>query len=416
MSHGKNYWRAVRAGWAKYLEDDVLSVADRRKYSDDDMMSLSVDVGSLRRLSVLIEQGTVAQSRVEEVPTALFHGDPFGGECYPISRFGSRADAGSTATVPDPGGDVEDIARPVHLSPEVVDSLRDTAAEMADLAAAVARQTPDFCKRSVLDAMKIERRLRQMARLLGGEQPGLPPGCEAGLASRVRLPRPPPTTEAVLKWEAHDQADALRLIAEAADQAVGAPDTTRVSLNDFHRKNIERQHEAFAPPHSLMALVVCVQEEVGELAAAVLGVTGEKARKAHLTRDDVLDAVADAMTYLSLVAGSVGCDDLEGLLYRTFDMVSDRAGSAVRLGAKNTAQAPLSEDSDLIDEDPLPATLDPRQWRSYSDGTFDAKAPGAIAWVERLRCPRDVWAVLHGWPELARSPGCGSAHGKDGEG
>jgi len=45
--------------------------------------------------------------------------------------------------------------------------------------------------------------------------------------------------------------------------------------------------------------VICVQEEVGELAAAILGVTGEKKRKAHLTNADVLDAVADAITYLS---------------------------------------------------------------------------------------------------------------------
>ena len=75
-----------------------------------------------------------------------------------------------------------------------------------------------------------------------------------------------------------------------------------MNLNEFHKVNIARQHEAFAPPHSLSALVVCVQEEVGELAGAVLGVTGEKKRKAHMTRADVLDAVADAMTYLSLVA------------------------------------------------------------------------------------------------------------------
>lgn len=102
-----------------------------------------------------------------------------------------------------------------------------------------------------------------------------------------------------------------------------------MKLNDFHAANIARQHEAFAPPHPLIALVACVQEEVGELAAAVLGVTGEKARKAHLTNDDVLDAVADAMTYLSLVAGSAGCTDLEGLLARTFNMVSERAKSKI---------------------------------------------------------------------------------------
>ncbi len=102
------------------------------------------------------------------------------------------------------------------------------------------------------------------------------------------------------------------------------------TLNEFHGKNYDRQHEAFAPAHSLPALVMCVQEEVGELAAAVLGFTGEKKRKAHLTRDDVLDAVADAITYLSLVASHVGCDDLEELLGNTFNMVSDRAGSKIK--------------------------------------------------------------------------------------
>ncbi len=102
-----------------------------------------------------------------------------------------------------------------------------------------------------------------------------------------------------------------------------------MKLNEFHEKNWRRQHEAFAPPHSLTALTVCVQEEVGELAAAVLGVTGEKKRKAHLKNEDVLDAVADAITYLSLVARTAGCDDLEKLLGDTFNMVSARAGSGI---------------------------------------------------------------------------------------
>ena len=118
-----------------------------------------------------------------------------------------------------------------------------------------------------------------------------------------------------------------------------------MNLNDFHKANIERQHEAFAPAHSLTALVVCVQEEVGELAGAVLGVTGEKKRKAHMTRADVLDAVADAMTYLSLVAGSVGCDDLEGLLADTFNMVSERAGSKIRVEHSRTAELAVKPSS-----------------------------------------------------------------------
>lgn len=114
-------------------------------------------------------------------------------------------------------------------------------------------------------------------------------------------------------------------------------------LNEFHKLNVARQHEAFAPAHSLTALVVCVQEEVGELASAVLGVTGEKKRKAHLTNADVLDAVADAITYLSLVAAAVGCEDLEALLGDTFNMVSQRADSEImtRLGQKvTTLQSP----------------------------------------------------------------------------
>jgi NTP pyrophosphatase (non-canonical NTP hydrolase) len=105
----------------------------------------------------------------------------------------------------------------------------------------------------------------------------------------------------------------------------------QMRLNDFHTANADRQHEAFAPPHTLIELVACVQEEAGELAAAVLGVTGAKKRKAHLTNEDVLDAVADLMTYASLVAGAVGCTDLESLLATTFNMVSTRAGSAFRV-------------------------------------------------------------------------------------
>lgn len=103
------------------------------------------------------------------------------------------------------------------------------------------------------------------------------------------------------------------------------------SLNEFHRINALRAEQDFKPGHSLLGLVACCTEEVGELASAALGVTGEKARKKHLTNDDVLDAVADSMTYLSLVASKVGCTDLEELLCRTFNFVSDRVGSQHKL-------------------------------------------------------------------------------------
>jgi NTP pyrophosphatase (non-canonical NTP hydrolase) len=102
-------------------------------------------------------------------------------------------------------------------------------------------------------------------------------------------------------------------------------------LNEFHRLNWQRCARDFAPAHEPMALVACIAEEVGELAGAVLGVTGEKKRKAHLTSADVLDGVADAMTYLSLLAWRMGCTDLQSLLGGTFNMVSDRAGSSIKV-------------------------------------------------------------------------------------
>jgi len=105
----------------------------------------------------------------------------------------------------------------------------------------------------------------------------------------------------------------------------------RTWLNEFHRLNNIRASKDFSPEHNLIALVACVTEEVGELSAAVLGVTGEKSRKAHKTNADVLDAVADAITYLSLVASKAGCEDLQSLLADTFNMVSDRCGSKIRV-------------------------------------------------------------------------------------
>jgi hypothetical protein len=87
-------------------------------------------------------------------------------------------------------------------------------------------------------------------------------------------------------------------------------------LNKWHELNYRRMGEAFAPAHATDALIVCVGEELGELCAAVLGVTGEKKRKAHKTEADVLDACADAATYLSLVISSLGYSDLVEVVTR----------------------------------------------------------------------------------------------------
>lgn len=87
------------------------------------------------------------------------------------------------------------------------------------------------------------------------------------------------------------------------------------TLNEFHLLNWQRMSSGvFGPPHDGKELCACVIEEVGELASAVLGVTGKKKRKANKTHEDVLDAVADAQTYVSLLISATGEDDLEGLL------------------------------------------------------------------------------------------------------
>lgn len=127
-------------------------------------------------------------------------------------------------------------------------------------------------------------------------------------------------------------------------------------LNVWHHINVARAKNDFKPEHSLLGLVACVQEEVGELAAATLGVLGEKARKSHLTNLDVLDAVADAMTYLSLIAAKVGCHDLESLLAETFNMVSERVGSArivgsdARLDEAQAGECQFCEDKEKFEE------------------------------------------------------------------
>jgi NTP pyrophosphatase (non-canonical NTP hydrolase) len=106
-------------------------------------------------------------------------------------------------------------------------------------------------------------------------------------------------------------------------------------FNRFHWQNWLRMTSgAFGRPHGKFELLACTQEEIGELARAVLRVEGEKTRT-PATREEVLDAIADAMTYLSLLASAYNEHDLERLLCDTFDMVSDRAGSPIKVGPPN---------------------------------------------------------------------------------
>jgi len=98
-----------------------------------------------------------------------------------------------------------------------------------------------------------------------------------------------------------------------------------MNLTKFSETNWHRMNTAYAPPHSEIGLVLCIQEEIGELAASVLGWSGEKKRKAHLTKADTADAIADAVTYLDLLCTKIGYN-LETILQETFNEVSKRTG------------------------------------------------------------------------------------------
>jgi NTP pyrophosphatase (non-canonical NTP hydrolase) len=71
------------------------------------------------------------------------------------------------------------------------------------------------------------------------------------------------------------------------------------------------------------ALTIC--EEAGEVAAAVMGVSGKKRSKSHLTDKDVAFELADVVTYCDLLAQRLGFD-LGKVLAAKFDKVSDRIG------------------------------------------------------------------------------------------
>lgn len=71
-------------------------------------------------------------------------------------------------------------------------------------------------------------------------------------------------------------------------------------------------------------------EEMGEVIGAVLGMTGRKARKKHLTKEDVCNEIGDVVACLDLLAQSIGSS--VGECARTkFNMVSDRIGSNIKL-------------------------------------------------------------------------------------
>lgn len=98
-----------------------------------------------------------------------------------------------------------------------------------------------------------------------------------------------------------------------------------MDMAKFSVTNHHRACTAYAPKHGPQALVNCIVEEVGEIAATVSGWTGEKKRKAHLTREDTAKEIADAVTYLDLLCTECGYN-LWTVLQDRFNEVSKRTG------------------------------------------------------------------------------------------
>ena|ERR1022692_3490807 len=83
---------------------------------------------------------------------------------------------------------------------------------------------------------------------------------------------------------------------------------------------------AYGPEHWALA----VGEECGEVIGAVLGMTGRKERKKHLTKEDVFKEIGDVGACLDLLAQSLG-GTLGECMRMKFNIVSDRIGSDIKL-------------------------------------------------------------------------------------
>jgi NTP pyrophosphatase (non-canonical NTP hydrolase) len=102
------------------------------------------------------------------------------------------------------------------------------------------------------------------------------------------------------------------------------PMTLPISFAVLRALNHERI-ASFGGQHTPAGLVACIAEEHGEVAACVLGLTGEKKRKEHLTVTNLGHELADVVTYCDLLADQYGID-LGEAVREKFNIVSARVG------------------------------------------------------------------------------------------
>jgi NTP pyrophosphatase (non-canonical NTP hydrolase) len=103
-----------------------------------------------------------------------------------------------------------------------------------------------------------------------------------------------------------------------------------LTFRDFQEAN-RRRKAYYSSEHTVEALAMCLAEECGEVSAAVLGWSGEKQSKSHLTAKDIADEIADVITYCDLLCTRLGFDTAT-VLADKFNRVSDRIRCPIKVG------------------------------------------------------------------------------------
>jgi NTP pyrophosphatase (non-canonical NTP hydrolase) len=132
----------------------------------------------------------------------------------------------------------------------------------------------------------------------------------------------------------------LRPVCQPCSFDKNATNTKNLTFNKFSELNRKRCEapspqgfneslapgSAYGPEHWALA----TGEEAGEVLGAVLGMTGRKARKKDLTKQDVFKEIGDTAACLDLLAQSLG-STLGECVQNKFNEVSDRIGSNIKL-------------------------------------------------------------------------------------
>lgn len=107
-----------------------------------------------------------------------------------------------------------------------------------------------------------------------------------------------------------------------------------LTFKEFSEANGARCVESFgrkiSDTENAIPFALGVAEEAGEVIGAVRGHVGITKRKSATTAEEIGDEIGDLIAYADCLAQSLGLD-LETVVARKFNHVSERVGSSVRV-------------------------------------------------------------------------------------